>query len=133
MSIVKKGFGKNLKEIRKSKCITQEKLSEKIGINLRQLARIEAGESFVTAETLERICLELEVSPNILFNFPLSEEKPKKSKTKEYEIVKGKLNKNSHDKSRLEFISLAFDALDNRKALSQLKYLLKGIELSMKK
>ena len=71
---LKKEFGLKLKEIRKLKGYTQEKLSEKIGINLRQLARIEAGESFVTAETLYNICLVLRVNPSQLFDFEIYEE-----------------------------------------------------------
>lgn len=67
-------FGANLKRIRKSRGLTQEKLSELIGINQRQLARIEAGSSFVTAATIENICNSLEVSTQELFDFDLREE-----------------------------------------------------------
>lgn len=74
MDYIKKGFGNNLKDLRKLKNLTQEKLSELVGINLRQLARIEAGESFVTAETLYNICCILEISPSVLFDFELEEE-----------------------------------------------------------
>lgn len=71
MSSFKKTFGERLKQIRKLNNFTQEKLAESIGINLRQLARIEAGESFVTAETLEQICYILNISPSVLFDFPI--------------------------------------------------------------
>lgn len=132
MNIITKGFGKNLKEVRRSKKITQENLSEQIGINLRQLARIEAGESFITAETLLNICKVLEISPGFLFNFSVTEEKNEKIKSKEYELIKDKLVCLAHNKSKLEFVILAINALENKKALTQLKYLIKGIELSAK-
>ncbi len=74
MEIIKKNFGEQLKFYRKLKNLTQEKLAEKIGINLRQLARIESGESFVSTETLYNICNILEISPKLLFDFNISEE-----------------------------------------------------------
>lgn len=74
MDIIKKGFGSRLKIIRIMNKLTQEKLSEKIDINLRQLARIEAGESFVSSETLYNICSVLSISPDVLFDFDLEEE-----------------------------------------------------------
>ncbi len=74
MDIIKKGFGERLKTYRKVRNYTQEKLAEDIGVNLRQLARIEAGESFVTAETLFRICSVLEVSPKVLFDYDIETE-----------------------------------------------------------
>lgn len=74
MDCIKKGFGNNLKDLRRLKNLTQEKLSELVGINLRQLARIEAGESFVTSETLYNICSVLKVNPSVLFDFEMEEE-----------------------------------------------------------
>ncbi len=71
MDIVKQKFGERLKTIRKIHGFTQEKLAEKIGINLRQLARIEAGESFISSETLFNICFVLKISPSLLFDFDI--------------------------------------------------------------
>ena len=34
--------------------MTQEELSERVDIDIRQLARIEAGVSFATSETIEK-------------------------------------------------------------------------------
>ena len=73
MESIKKRFGEQLRVYRKIKNLTQEKLAEKIGINLRQLARIESGESFVTAETLYNICIVLGVSPKLLFDFEIED------------------------------------------------------------
>lgn len=69
----KEAFGKNLKEIRKSKGITQESLAEMIGIHPRQVSKIETGEHFPNSTTLENICIALSISPRELFNFELKE------------------------------------------------------------
>lgn len=74
MDCIKKGFGNSLKDLRRLKNLTQERLAELVGINLRQLARIEAGESFVTSETLYNICKTLDVNPSVLFDFEMKEE-----------------------------------------------------------
>lgn len=69
----KEAFGKNLKQIRKSKNITQEALAEMIGIHPRQVSKIETGEHFPNSTTLENICISLSISPRELFNFNLQE------------------------------------------------------------
>ena len=69
----KEAFGKNLKQIRKSKNITQETLAEMVGIHPRQISKIETGEHFPNSTTLENICISLAVSPKELFNFDLQE------------------------------------------------------------
>lgn len=66
-------FGKSLKKIRKEKGLTQEKLSEMIGINQRQLTRIEAGKSFISGDTLEKLYFALGVSFSEMFDFELEE------------------------------------------------------------
>lgn len=71
MDIIKSRFGEQLKTIRNLKGFTQEALAEKIGINWRQLARIEAGESFIKSDTLFKICSTLSISPSILFDFEI--------------------------------------------------------------
>ena len=73
MDIIKKQFGERLKIIRNLKGLTQEILAEKIGINWRQLARIEAGESFIKSDTLYKICQILNITPSILFDFNIQD------------------------------------------------------------
>ncbi|MBR1754140.1 helix-turn-helix transcriptional regulator [bacterium] len=72
--IVKQKFGERLKQIRKINNLTQEKLAEYIEINPRQLARIEAGESFVTSETLAKIASTFDIYLSVLFDFGVQEE-----------------------------------------------------------
>ncbi len=57
---LKTAFGERLKEIRKAKGFTQERLAEVLDISQRQLTRIETGDNFPSVETLERISLYLE-------------------------------------------------------------------------
>lgn len=73
MDIIKKRFGERLKTLRKVKNYTQEALAEDVGINLRQLARIEAGESFISSITLYKICKVLNITPRALFNFSIED------------------------------------------------------------
>lgn len=66
---LKEGFGQKLKELRKSKGYTQEKLAEKLDITPRQLTRIETGDNFPSVETLSKICYVMNIDPKSLFDF----------------------------------------------------------------
>lgn len=66
---LKTAFGERLKEIRKAKGFTQERLAEVLDISQRQLTRIETGYNFPSVETLERISLYLETDLKDLFDF----------------------------------------------------------------
>lgn len=48
-------FGKRLKELRKFNKLTQEQLAELIGLDPKQICRIENGACFTTFETLQKI------------------------------------------------------------------------------
>ena len=67
---VKNIFGNNLKHFRKTNKITQEELSEKLGITPNHLSRIENGKSFVTAELLDALCVIFGISPTTFFYTP---------------------------------------------------------------
>ena len=64
---IKKTLGLKIKELRKKAKLSQEKFSEMVDMNPRQIVRIENGESFPTAENLERIALALRITPQELF------------------------------------------------------------------
>ena len=66
---IKKLLGKKIKELRIKRGLTQEQLSEKIGIGERNLSKIECGNNFVTAETLSNLLIALKVSAKDLFDF----------------------------------------------------------------
>ena len=69
MKHLKEKFGMRIKEIRRSKNMTQERLAEIIGIDTPNLSNIERGKRFVTSETLEKIANALEVQEKELFDF----------------------------------------------------------------
>ena len=66
---VKKLLGQKIKRIRKNRGLTQEQLAEMIDIAPRNLSRIEIGESFVSAETLDKLLLALNVTAQELFSY----------------------------------------------------------------
>ncbi len=69
MDSLKKKLGKRIQQFRKAKKLTQEKLSEIIGLDTPNLSNIECGRRFMTAETLEKIAKALNVKESDLFNF----------------------------------------------------------------
>ncbi len=66
---MKKQFGKRLREIRLRHNLTQEKLSELIGIKPENYSRIENGLSFPKPENIEKISSILNVEVFELFQF----------------------------------------------------------------
>lgn len=66
---IKQKIGRRIKELRKSKKLSQEKLSEMVDIAQNSLSYIETGDNFFTAETLEKLISALDIEPQELFNF----------------------------------------------------------------
>lgn len=66
---IKKLFGKRIKKLRLKRGLTKGKLGEMINVVERNMSKIECGKSFVTAETLEKMIIALDVEPYELFNF----------------------------------------------------------------
>ena len=64
---IKKELGRKIKKLRISKGYTQEKLSEMIDISQKALSSIEIGENFVTADTLDKLLVALEITSENLF------------------------------------------------------------------
>ena len=65
--MIKQLIGKRIKDIRKSKNLTQEQLAEYIGIETSSISNIENGKYFPTAENLDKILSVLNISPTELF------------------------------------------------------------------
>lgn len=80
MDDLKNKFGKQVKKYRLKRKMSQEELAEKIDIAVNNLGKIERGESFVTAATLEKLASVLNVKVHELFTFenPISIEDMKK-------------------------------------------------------
>lgn len=66
-SDIDKVFGKILKSFRKQAGLTQEDLSEELGISLKYISRIENGNNGVKTQTLIKYMNILGVTPNTLF------------------------------------------------------------------
>ncbi len=64
---IDKVFGRVLREFRKKHKLTQEELSEKLGISLKYISRIENGNNGVKTETLVRYMNILGIPPNTIF------------------------------------------------------------------
>lgn len=62
-------FGLRVKELRKRKGYTQEKMAELLNIGVRSLVKIETGNSFPSMQTLENIIKVLNTSNLELFDF----------------------------------------------------------------
>jgi len=65
--MIKQLLGKRIKEIRKSKKLTQEQLAEYVGIETSSISNIENGRYFPTAENLDKIMQILQIMPIELF------------------------------------------------------------------
>ena len=64
---IKAIFGANLKYYRKQQHFSQEQLAEKVDISPKHLSTIETGATFVSAELLEKLTKNLNVSASALF------------------------------------------------------------------
>ena len=67
--IMKKEFGRRLRELRKQRDLTQEKLAELIDIKPENYCRIENGLSFPKPENIEKLSKVLQVEIYELFTF----------------------------------------------------------------
>ncbi len=65
----KKLLGARIKELRKLRGYSQDRLSEKIDIDAKHLSRIEVGGSYPSLDTLERIAKALRIDLKDFFTF----------------------------------------------------------------
>jgi transcriptional regulator with XRE-family HTH domain len=66
---------KRVKDLRIKKGLSQEELAEKSGLSLRTIQRIENGESVPRGDTLKRISITLQVTPDDLIDWQVQEDK----------------------------------------------------------
>lgn len=69
MQTAKELLGMRIKEVRKGRQLSQEKLAEKVGVDPKQISRIEGGKSAPSLDTLEAIATHLQVEIKDLFDF----------------------------------------------------------------
>lgn len=63
---IRKIFGANIKELRISQKLTQEKLAELVGVETSTITRIETGVNFANCETFAKLCDTFNVPPAVL-------------------------------------------------------------------
>lgn len=105
-SDIDKSFGKILHDFRIKNNLTQDQLSEKLGISLKYISRIENGNNGVKTQTLIRYMNILGLSPNTLYSSFISNPKTKK----DIEISR-KIESLSDDKKA--FINSVIDLLSD--------------------
>ena len=105
-SDIDKNFGKILRDFRKKHKLTQEELSEKLGISLKYISRIENGNNGVKTQTLIRYMNILGITPNTIYaSFITNEEAAKNVKISE------KIVRLSDEKK--DFLNAIIDLLEN--------------------
>lgn len=62
-------LGMRMKEIRKARQMSQEQVSDKVGISPKHLSRVEMGKGYPSLETLEKIASVLQVELKEFFDF----------------------------------------------------------------
>lgn len=61
-------IGKRLKDVRKKKHLTQDTLSEKMGVSIAYLSKVETGKIHINLERLSQICSILGVTEGEILN-----------------------------------------------------------------
>jgi len=69
MQTAKELLGMRIREVRKQRGLSQEKLAEKVGVDPKQISRIEGGKSAPSFETLDSIAIHLQVEMKDLLDF----------------------------------------------------------------
>ncbi len=103
---IDKNFGKILRDFRIKNKLTQEQLSEKLGISLKYISRIENGNNGVKTQTLINYMNILGITPNTIYAPFITN----KEASKNIEITE-KLSSLSNEKK--EFLSSVIDLLQN--------------------
>ena len=105
-SDIDKIFGKILREFRIKSGLTQEQLSEKLGISLKYISRIENGNNGIKTQTLINYMNILGITPNTLYSEFLTNQEIKQNI-----ILSEKINCLSNEKKK--FIYSIIDLLNN--------------------
>ena len=80
-------LAQGVKDLRKTKGLSQKELAENSGLSLRTIQRVENGETEPTGETLKRISTILGVTPNELIDWDSKKEILKKTVKTKYEYL----------------------------------------------
>jgi transcriptional regulator with XRE-family HTH domain len=67
---LQKTFGRNLRNVRKSKGLSQEHFAELIGVHRTYMGGVERGERNLTLKSVERIAARINMDPLTLLRVP---------------------------------------------------------------
>jgi transcriptional regulator with XRE-family HTH domain len=70
LRVLLRNLGRRVAELRRDADLTQEQLASKVGVDLKDLQRIEYGRSNITARTMWRLSRALGVDPIELWRKP---------------------------------------------------------------
>ena len=87
-------FGNNLRNLRKKRHLTQEKLAEVLDVSTKQIGDIESGKSFTTGQMMDNITKFFNVSHDELF---LSEDQKRSIQKEAAKLASEMLKKNQED------------------------------------
>ena len=90
---LKQIFGTNLHSYRKLRGLSQEQLAEKLDISVKHLSTMETGKVFASAELIEKISEELNVSISALFYTPEEKSFDESDLSKIDSILEDEINK----------------------------------------
>ena len=64
---IKAILGQNVKKLRLSKDLSQEKFAELVNLDTKMISKIENGTTFISADSLANLCEGCEITPDLLF------------------------------------------------------------------
>lgn len=85
---IAKILGKNIRCIRKSRKLTQEKFAEMIGVETPALSKIECGRSYPSRNTIEKVIEVLDIPPYLLYLVDEEDFDIEKAYTETLELLK---------------------------------------------
>ncbi len=98
-------LGIRIQELRKIRGLTQDQLSEKVGIDAKHISRIEVGKSFPSLDTLDKLANALKVELYAFFEFDRKEKSTRELKKVVTELLK------DADKDKLRLVVKVLKAL----------------------
>lgn len=132
MNELQKSFGTNLKMLRVSLGLTQEELAERIGLDPKQISKIETGKHFPSSKTIGNLCYAINCQISRLFEFeygPCAQQLDTDivhQRMIQLQRLAGKIIK---DDEKYKLILLAHSCFQDKSALAELHYITQGMRL----
>ena len=99
-------LGNNIKKIRNTQNLTQSKLAELLGIEVKSLSLIETGKGFASAKTLEKMTKVLNITATDLFTISDS-----KNNNVLYKKIISQIKSIKNDTAKLETLEIVLKGL----------------------